>query len=407
MLHRALTAAHGALAHLSFAKSRNPKLLGVAAVAILWPAVALPQPAPGASGQTVRVLKPDFMDRFSAYTWNQKDGLSGASVNAISQTTDGYLWLGTGDGLVRFGGAGFTRYRKSSVPQIIDNEITALVADTVGGLWAATASGGVLHYTPGAPLSPGTFEHYGSSEGLPDDRLLSIAIDAHGRVWAGTQRGLAVLEGGRFRPMYTDSFRGPVSYLSFGSDGETWVGSVGRALRISGGKVAEIPVPGGSVTSILRTRDGETLIAGEVGLYRVVAGRAVPHQIGGVSNAIALLEDSRGGMWVSKAGGGLNALDGSRPGSAPARLLPESQSEVLALFEDRQGNVWAGTRTGDLNRFRRHLFEGVGSKEGLADDYIYSVYEDAKRNVWIGGPQGLNELTADGRLRLFTMRDGL
>jgi signal transduction histidine kinase/CheY-like chemotaxis protein/streptogramin lyase len=406
MLHRALKVAHGALAHLSFAKRQNPKLLAVAAAAILWPGVAVPQPAPGTSSQPVRLLKPDLMDRFSQYDWNQKDGLSGASVNAISQTADGYLWLGTGDGLVRFGGATFTWFRKSSVPQIIDNEITALAADTVGGLWAATSSGGVLHYTPGAPLSPGTFEHYGSSEGLPDDRLLSIAVDAQGRVWAGTQRGMAVFEGGRFRPIYTDNFRGPVSYLYFGSDGDTWVGSFGRALRISGGKLAEIPLPGGSVTSILRTRHGETLISGEVGLYRVVAGRAVPLQIGDVSNAIAVLEDSRGGMWISKAGGGLNALDGSRLGSAPGRLLAESQ-EVLALFEDRQGNVWAGTRSGELHRFRPHLFEGFGSKEGLAHDYIYSVYEDARGSIWIGGPQGLNELTRDGRLRLFTMKDGL
>jgi len=407
MLYRALKVAHAPLAHLSFAKSQNPKLLALAAAVILWPGVAAPQPAPGTSSQPVRVLNPEFLDRFSAYSWNQKVGLSGASVNAISQTADGYLWLGTGDGLVRFGGARFTWFRKSSIPQIIDNEIIALAADTVGGLWAATASGGVLHYTSGAPLSPGTFEHYGSSEGLPDDRLLSIAVDSQGRVWAGTQSGMAVFEGGRFRPMYTDNFRRPVNYLYFGSDGETWVGSFGRALRISGGKLAEIPVPGGPITSILRTRHGETLISGQVGLYRVVAGRAVPHQIGGVANTLTVLEDSRGGMWISKSAGGLNALDGSRPGSAPGRFLAESQSEVLALFEDRQGNVWAGTRSGELHRFRPHLFEGFGSKEGLADDYIYSVYEDARGSIWIGGPQGLNELTPDGRLRLFTMKDRL
>jgi signal transduction histidine kinase/CheY-like chemotaxis protein/ligand-binding sensor domain-containing protein len=407
MLHRALKVAHGALAYLSFAKSQNLKLLAVAAAAILWPGVAVPQPAPGTSSHPVRVLKPDFMDRFSKFNWTQKEGLSGASVNAISQTADGYLWLGTGDGLVRFGGASFTWFRKSSVRQIIDNEITGLAADTVGGLWAATSSGGVLHYTPGAPLSPGTFEHYGSSEGLPDDRLLSIAVDAQGRVWAGTQHGMAVFEAGRFRPMYTDSFQGPVSYLYFGSDGETWVGSFGRALQISGGKLVEIAVPGGAVTSILRTRHGETLISGEEGLYRVVVGRAVPYQIGGVANAITVLEDSRDGMWISKSGGGLIALNGSRLGSVPGGLLADSQSEVLALFEDRQGNVWAGTRSGELHRFRPHLFEGIGSKEGLADDYIYSVYEDARGSIWIGGPQGLNELAPDGRLRLFTMKDGL
>jgi signal transduction histidine kinase/CheY-like chemotaxis protein/ligand-binding sensor domain-containing protein len=291
---------------------------------------------------------------------------------------------------------------------MMDNEITALAADTVGGLWVATASGGALHYTPGAALSPGTFEHYGSQEGLPDVRLLSIAVDPQGRVWAGTQRGLAVFEGGHFRPIYSDDLRGPASYLYFGSDGETWIGSLNRAWRIRGGKKMEIPLPDRTVTSISRRRNGEVLISAEGGgLYRVVGGRAVPDKIEGVYHVITALEDSRGDLWISKAGGGLTAIDGSRPGSAPARLLPESESEVLVLFEDRQGNVWAGTRSGDLLQFRPHAFKGIGLKEGLADDYVYSIYEDAKGNMWIGGPQGLNELTPDGRVRLFTKKDGL
>jgi hypothetical protein len=94
MLYRALEVAHGALAHLSFEKSQNAKLLALAAAAILWPGVAAPQPAPRTSSQPVRMLKPDFMDRFSKFNWTQKEGLSGASVNAISQTADGYLWHG-------------------------------------------------------------------------------------------------------------------------------------------------------------------------------------------------------------------------------------------------------------------------------------------------------------------------
>jgi len=187
----------------------------------------MPAPAPRPSSQPARVLAPDLVKRFRHDIWTQNEGLSGAAINAIAQTADGYLWLGTGDGLVRFGGAGFSRFRKSNAPQIVDNEITALAADTAGGLWVATSAGGVLHYTPGVRLSPGIFEHYGSREGLPDDRLLSIAVDARGRVWAGTQSGMAVFVGGRFKPIYTDGFR-PVSYLYFGSEDETWVGSIDR-----------------------------------------------------------------------------------------------------------------------------------------------------------------------------------
>ena len=98
-------------------------------------------PAPVTSSQPEHALVPDLVKRFRHDIWTQSEGLSGATVKAIAQTTDGYLWIGTGNGLVRFGGASFSRFRKSNVPTIVDNEITALAADVAGGLWVATAAG--------------------------------------------------------------------------------------------------------------------------------------------------------------------------------------------------------------------------------------------------------------------------
>src|SRR5471030_2540847 len=234
-----------------------------------------------------------------------------------------------------------------------------------------------------------------------------MAVDPRGRVWAGTQHGIAVFAGGRFQPVHTDSIRGPVSVLNFVGDGEILAGGAGCLLRIRGGKTEEIPVHASLITSILRTRQGDLLVSGEGSLDRVVAGRAIRQENWNVDDALTLLEDSRGLLWISNAGGGLAAIGGTRPSNRPARFLPGSESEVLALFEDRQGSVWAGTRSGELHRFRPHVFLGIGSKEGLAADYVYSVFADARGSIWIGGPQGLNELTPDGRLRLFTKQDGL
>src|SRR5471030_1336487 len=388
--------------------NRRGERLAAFAAALLWPCFGPAQSKPPNSGQPASVLAADLVKQFRHDAWSQNEGLSGAPVNAIAQTTDGQLWLGTSDGLVRFNGAKFTWFRRSKVvPQIVDNEITALAADPAGGLWAATSSGGVLHYLPGPAFTGGRFEHYGSREGLPDDHLLSMAVDPRGRVWAGTQHGIAVFAGGRFQPVHTDSIRGPVSVLNFGGDGEILAGGAGRLLRIRGGKTEEIPVHASLITSILRTRQGDLLVSGEGSLDRVVAGRAIRQENWNVDDALTLLEDSRGLLWISNAGGGLAAIGGTRPSNRPARFLPGSESEVLALFEDRQGSVWAGTRSGELHRFRPHVFLGIGSKEGLAADYVYSVFADARGSIWIGGPQGLNELTPDGRLRLFTKQDGL
>jgi ligand-binding sensor domain-containing protein len=122
------------------------------------------------------------------------------------------------------------------------------------------------------------------------------------------------------------------------------------------------------------------LVSGEGSLDRVVAGRAIRQENLNVSDAFTLLEDSRGLLWISNAGGGLAAIGGTRPSNRPARFLARSDSEVLALFEDRQGSVWAGTRSGELHRFRRHVFlRSAPSK--VWHDYVYSVYADTGKHL--------------------------
>src|ERR1041384_248815 len=150
-------------------------------ILLLWAWAAAAQTSAPKAARPGRALAADLVKQFRHDVWTQNDGLSGGPVNAIAQTTDGHLWLGTGDGLVRFDGVNFTCFRRSNVPQLVDSEITALAADPAGGLWAGTSSGGVVHYVPGPALTAGKFEHFGSRDGLPDDRLLSLGIDPEGR----------------------------------------------------------------------------------------------------------------------------------------------------------------------------------------------------------------------------------
>ena len=105
--------------------------------------------------------------------WREADGFAQSRVRAIVQTRDGYVWLGTDGGLVRFNGETFTAYA-TQTGALKDNEIWALQEDAGGGLWIGTYGGGLTY------LKDGRFRTYTTDDGLPDDVIMSLATDSQG-----------------------------------------------------------------------------------------------------------------------------------------------------------------------------------------------------------------------------------
>src|SRR6185295_16369194 len=142
------------------------------------------------SSGTIHALdSPRELSQFSHEVWLTEHGLPQNTVHAIAQTKDGYIWIGTEEGLARFDGVRFTVFDKQTTPQLKSNYIRALLADREGALWIGTAEGLVR-------MLKGTFTLFTTSDGLPSNTIQAIHEDREGNVWVATATGLGLFKGG-------------------------------------------------------------------------------------------------------------------------------------------------------------------------------------------------------------------
>ncbi len=137
-------------------------------------------PAPGAPP------RPDF---YSRRVWQSAEGLPEDFTQALAQTADGYLWIGTSGGLARFDGVRFAVFNAGNEAAFRDDSVYALLTARDGTLWAGTEGGGLVRYRTGA------FRTFGAAEGLTNPFVRVVFEDRSGRLWVGTDRGLFRLEG--------------------------------------------------------------------------------------------------------------------------------------------------------------------------------------------------------------------
>ncbi|MCP4218704.1 MAG: hypothetical protein GY765_28995 [bacterium] len=129
--------------------------------------------------------------RFVMRKWTIRDGLPNMTIRSILQTRDGYLWVGTFNGLARFDGVRFRSFNRENTPEIPHNTINCLYEDSRGDLWVGTYIG-VLRYRDGV------FSSYTVKDGLSSDVVYNICEDRDGRLWFGSTRGLNLLENDTF-----------------------------------------------------------------------------------------------------------------------------------------------------------------------------------------------------------------
>jgi ligand-binding sensor domain-containing protein/signal transduction histidine kinase len=320
--------------------------------------------------------------QYSRRIWRSEDGLPQNKVQVISQTREGYLWIGTSGGLVRFDGVRFVVFDRSNTPALREDSILALCPARDGSLWIGTEGGGV------ARMKDGVFSALGISEGLTNRFVRAIAEDRQGRLWVGTDRGFFRFAAGHFLRL---DARGDVPILAVRAIYEDRAGNVqvgaSRGLFVMRGDQmvragAEYSAVG-SVEAILETGAGVTWLASGQTLLRVAGGKAEPSRNWDAISLRTFCQDHLGNVWVGTVGKGLVriGLNGITATYRAPDMLPDNT--VLSVFEDREQNLWIGTQDG-LLRLTRRVVRTITSRNGLADDNVATVYEDPGGTLWIG-----------------------
>ncbi len=287
-------------------------------------------------------------------TWQTDAGLPNNSVTALAQTLDGYLWVGTSNGLARFDGLRFTTFRTLDNPELMSNRILCLHEDRRGGLWIGTDQGGLARYREGR------FSAFTTAEGLSANAVLCLGTDENEALWVGTPSGLNRRASGQWT-----SF--------FQTDG----------------------LPDDTVSAICQPRNAPLIFASGKGLCRYIGERLVGWQApawtqmaGTISR---LYEDRQGRLWVAGEQGVWRLSGAAVRASGPAvRIWP---GKVLTLLERKDGEIWFGTAEGDLCRVTPGLADaGVKRVLGFAGP-VTALCEDGEGNLWVGtSKDGLHRL---------------
>jgi ligand-binding sensor domain-containing protein len=355
------------------------------------------------------------LDRsFSAFqylhtSWTQEEGGALPAIQTMAQTADGYLWLGTSSGLIRFDGMRFVRWAAGTGEELPSRNIRYLLSSARGGLWIGTASGiarfdrGHLIRFPAADraldavISPvedpsgslwlldlrdthtslavlrqdGEVRTYGPADGLPDQTLATLFQDSAANLWIGTFGGLC-----RWSP---------------GTRAACWNGPSRQILSVIGGSSGEL-LAIDVATSVVRFRDGK---------FEAVAM--------GLENASlsprVMIRDRDGNLWIGTAGQGLLRLRDGRV-ERLTRKDGLSSDYVSALLEDREGNLWAGTERG-IDQFSVPKSLHFSTLDGLSSDAAMSVCTTRQGATWVGtAGGGLNRIEGD-RITQYQINSGL
>ena len=346
------------------------------------------------------------LTQYSRTIWTQERGLPQDTIRAITQTKDGYLWLGTDEGLARFDGYEFVVYNKTN-GDLPDNSITALAAANDGGLWIGT-SNGLTQYRDGR------FRTFTVKQGLPDAAITALLTDREGALWVVAGVYLSRYQDGRFTNFKPDTDIPVTSARALCEDanGDLWVAGFSRVVRRTGGKfvtVMEAEALGGMVVlTMLADRGGNIWIAGNRGIIRRSASGAL--QKYGLREGLpdpsvrALWADRDGNLWAG-TNNGMARLQGNRFVTSD-QDNPEDGDGVRCLFEDREGDLWIGAN-GGLSRWRNDVFMVYGKPEGLPSDAPNAVFQDRAGRVWVGFNDLGIMLFSGSEWRRYTTREGL
>jgi len=362
----------------------------------------------GTGLKTFSAKIPDLQEarHFLIQHWTSREGLPVNSVQAMAQTPDGFIWMATQEGLVRFDGSEFTTFSKINTPAFLSDDIyslllcrdgslligchaghlirynnhvftllthpelyggknvTALCEDSENGYWIGTFGGGLGHFQ-----SQTRFSFLRNTDGLPGNIINAMIPDEEGGLWIGTQDGLSRYSNGKFKNFtkkdgLTDDY---ILSLCLDHQKRLWIGTNNGGINLY--------------------RDGKFVKAGQGYLKKNLPIRAI-------------VEDHSGTIWIGSMGEGIYSFRDD----AGQKLSTEnglSGNNILCLLAGKDKNLWAGTSDAGFNLISPRLIDVFTTKDGLSDNIILPVYRDPGGGIWAGNAKGGLDYFFNGRFEQF------
>ncbi|MCP4662100.1 MAG: GHKL domain-containing protein [bacterium] len=406
--------------------------------------------APGASGRTPVGLASDVaLDQLTIVHWTTEDGLPSNALTNVVQTRDGYIWIASFSGLIRFDGVSFTTFDENSQPALPAGGIYELVEDADGTLWIGTQGGGVLTYRDGrfrvfhgeygqrstvhslligergelwvGVTDFGVYQHRDGKlihlehSSLTDSTVRDILRDREGALWfAAEGRGLVRFHEGSFRAYSTRSGLASVAVTSLyeSPGGELYVGSWGGLNKLADGEITSVAeLAGTEVYRVYGDDVGNLWLVTDQGLYRRNAGsgrfeRLVEYRGQELRGVAALTFDHEGSLWLATTTNGLFQLKkGKFRNYSPEQGL--SSSRINVVRELGPGEYWAGTDNGTINVIREGGEVSTLELASLRSSVrVRDIHRDRHGDLWITSYAGLLHLSGSGEV-LYSTHNGL
>lgn len=342
-------------------------------------------------------------------SWTTENGLPQNTISGLVQTRDGYIWLGTSDGLVRFDGVRFTVFNKANSANFPNNRLSFLEQDRSGRLWCVTEDGVVFYYQNGAftIVKPQNDSYFGMSGGVVDDGAGSMLV------WSNKLRRAYQYRGGVLVPFELPGIPVQAAPLGPDRDGALWFSLQYQLFQYRDGQVRTFTIPGPAPTALTDVwvdRTGSIWMARDFedkSVYRYRHGRLSEVRLP-LNRIWSVTEDRFGNIWFGSYNGGIARLDASKVDVDDPQLedfqyfradsgsnsLPSNQ--CLIVIGDREGGVWTATEKG-LARFTPQVVRLFSRLDGMAEDNVYPILEDRAGAIWLGAWQTSLMKFSDGK----------
>lgn len=339
---------------------------------------------------------------FNVKIWQAEDGLPNNIVQAIAQARDGYIWVGTREGLARFDGENFQLIKL--LPQTSQPSVTCLFGSRDGSIWVGTDHSGIFH------LQGDKLTHCDVPGGGRNISVYEIQASGDGVIWFGTSRGIMHWANGGLEQ--EARFKNMQQRFCPDNHGDMWILDNGLR-RLNSNTAKSYPIKSGSIPNVVRS-----LYCDQNGIFWIGAGFGKGNGLIRLKNGVAtrfkrdtgpagivsvVFRDSMGDIWVGSYAG----LSRFKNGKFMNFRAPDEPSyRIYAIIEDREHDLWVGSEEG-LARLTRKRFKTITKRDGLSLNTVVSICPCHDGGVWISSWGGGINHYLNGKITHLRSADGL